>query len=50
MWRGAAVGAEVLVAPVEAADDLARIRVEQQLVRVEAVAASGRHGPCARRP
>ncbi len=34
----ARVAAELLVAPLEGADDLARIRVEQQLVRVEAVA------------
>ena len=38
------VGAEVRVGPVEAADDLARPGVEQQLVRVEAVAAVGAPG------
>ena len=35
------IGAQVIVAPLEAADDFARPRVEQQLVRIEAMAMVG---------
>jgi hypothetical protein len=42
--RVLAVGGELLLAPAEAADDVARIGVEQQLGGVEAVAAVGPPG------
>jgi hypothetical protein len=42
--RVARIGAQVFVAPLEAADDFARPRVEQQFVRIEAMAMIGPPG------